>query len=72
MENINLESRLVGDIKGEFIIAAYQRGYRWKEEVRLLLNDINDIPQEQNYCLQPIVVKKLEEEKYDLIDGLQR
>ncbi len=72
MEHINLESRLVGDISGEFFVAAYQRGYRWKEEVELLLKDINEIPGEQNYCLQPIVVKKLGENKYELIDGQQR
>lgn len=72
MANISLESKLVGNIEGEFIVEAYQRGYRWKEEVTMLLNDINDIEVGKNYCLQPIVVKKLADKKYELIDGQQR
>lgn len=67
-----LETKLVGDIKGNFFIPAYQRGYRWKEEVEMLLNDINEIPECANYCLQPIVVKKVDNNKYELIDGQQR
>ena len=39
--NIQLEERLVGQIKGEFYVPSYQRGYRWDEtHVRQLLNDI--------------------------------
>ena len=72
MSNINLDTKLVGEIKGDFIIPAYQRGYRWKEEVKMLLDDINGIPDGANYCLQPIVVKKLGNGKYELIDGQQR
>lgn len=67
-----LETKLVGDIKGNFYIPAYQRGYRWKEEVEMLLNDINEIPEGANYCLQPIVVKNVDNNKYELIDGQQR
>lgn len=67
-----LEPKLVGDIKGKFYIPAYQRGYRWESEhILMLLNDIwenGDV----NYCLQPIVVKKIEEENFELIDGQQR
>ena len=66
-----------------FYIPAYQRGYRWTaQEVRDLLNDINEfIPREINdtedktwYCLQPIVVKKRNENEYEyeVIDGQQR
>jgi len=76
MNNINLEPKLVGGIEGEFHIPAYQRGYRWKEEVEMLLNDINDIDVGINYSLQPIVVKKISSDenivKYELIDGQQR
>lgn len=76
MNNINLEPKLVGSIEGEFYIPAYQRGYRWKEEVEMLLNDINDIDVGINYSLQPIVVKKFFNDenivKYELIDGQQR
>lgn len=70
--NVNLETKLIGQIKGDFLVPAYQRGYRWKEEVKMLLDDINDIPEGAKYCLQPIVVKKLQDDKYELIDGQQR
>lgn len=74
VNNIHLEPKLVGSIEGEFYVPAYQRGYRWKEEVEILLNDINEIDAGQNYSLQPIVVKKIAdaESKYELIDGQQR
>ena len=72
MSNISLDLKLVGEIKGDFVIPAYQRGYRWNEEVKMLLDDINGIPDGANYCLQPIVVKKLGNDKYELIDGQQR
>ena len=72
MDNISLDPKLVGNIEGEFFVPAYQRGYRWKEEVSMLLNDINEIPEVQNYSLQPIVVKNLGGNKYELIDGQQR
>ena len=71
-DNALLEPKLVGDIKGKFFIPAYQRGYRWESEhILMLLNDIwenGDV----NYCLQPIVVKKIEDETFELIDGQQR
>ena len=72
MNDIILEPKLVGNIEGEFHIPAYQRGYRWKEEAEMLLNDINEIVEGQNYSLQPIVVKNIGENKYELIDGQQR
>ncbi len=53
---MNLDLKTIGDIKGEFYIPAYQRGYRWKEEVEMLLNDI-DVFEDKFYCLQPIVVR---------------
>ena len=72
MNNINLEPKLVGSIEGEFYVPAYQRGYRWKEEVAMLLSDIHEIPEGQNYSLQPVVVKNIGDKKYELIDGQQR
>lgn len=69
---MNLEEKLVGNISGKFIIEAYQRGYRWsKDEIQHLLDDINEVPDGQNYCLQPIVVKD-NNGVYELIDGQQR
>jgi len=72
IEQAVLEPKLVNNIKGQFFIPAYQRGYRWeKEHVQMLLNDIWD-NKDQNYSLQPVVVKKLHENYYELIDGQQR
>ena len=69
---MNLEEKIIGEIKGDFTIEAYQRGYRWGEdEVKHLLEDINKIPDGQKYCLQPVVVKNVNG-KYELIDGQQR
>ena len=68
----NYGAKLVGAIAGEFIIPSYQRGYRWDEEVTMLLDDINDIPDGAEYCLQPVVVRNIAESKYELIDGQQR
>lgn len=72
MNRINIEPKLVGNIEGEFYVPAYQRGYRWKEEVKMLLNDFHEIEEGKNYSLQPIVVKKLGDNKFELIDGQQR
>lgn len=82
MSNIKLTTKLVGKIKGHFILPDYQRGYRWTvDEVKKLLNDIFANGKD-NYCLQPIVVKRLNgnnseseesgNEEYELIDGQQR
>ena len=68
---ILLETKLVSDIKGTFYVPSYQRGYRWGEdEVRRLLNDIYNNGK-KNYCLQPVVVRKMDN-SYELIDGQQR
>lgn len=69
---IQLEEKLVGQIEGEFYVPSYQRGYRWDEtQVKALLNDIYENG-EKPYCLQPIVVRKDEQGRYELIDGQQR
>lgn len=69
---MNLEEKIISEISGNFIIEAYQRGYRWgKDEVESLLEDISEIPDGQKYCLQPVVVKN-ENGVYELIDGQQR
>lgn len=72
----------INDLFGlNFIIPSYQRGYRWDEiQVRDLLEDIwnfcekEDDKKDSFYCLQPIIVKKYEqdEKKYKLVDGQQR
>lgn len=80
----------VFEINGNFWVPDYQRGYRWsQEEVTQLLNDIWELTADANskrmYCLQPLVVKKLDDtsqtvddvektvtDRYELIDGQQR
>lgn len=68
---IKLETKLVGEVEGNFYVPSYQRGYRWGEaEVIRLLDDINSNGT-KNYCLQPIVVRR-REDSFELIDGQQR
>ena len=69
---IKLDTKMVGDISGNFYVPSYQRGYRWEEtEVVRLLDDIYSTEGKRNYCLQPVVVRK-NADKYELIDGQQR
>lgn len=69
--DIILDTKLVGEIKGEFFVPSYQRGYRWGEdEVTRLLDDVY-LNRKRNYCLQPVVVRK-NDDKFELIDGQQR
>lgn len=95
MEEINdpLVLKTINEILDkQFFIPHFQRGYRWtNQQVTQLLNDIDafnpkEIPGKQNektfYCLQPVVVKllnddikrleNLEGEWYEVIDGQQR
>ena len=72
MADITLETRLVKDIKGTFVVPSYQRGYRWgRDEVTRLLDDIYE-NFGKNYCLQPVVVARRGDGSYELIDGQQR
>ena len=78
MTNAKLETKLVDELSGKFFVPSYQRGYRWeKNEVERLLDDIYNLngangQPNKNYCLQPVVVKKLDENYFELIDGQQR
>lgn len=94
MAENKIELRAVNELLGmKFYIPSYQRGYRWTEQqVKDLLNDINEFKPEKNkdtneetwYCLQPLVVRRMDEndsrlEKendridwYEVIDGQQR
>ncbi|UMB61412.1 DUF262 domain-containing protein [Lutibacter sp. A80] len=82
MENI-LELKTISELQEyDFYIPSYQRGYRWSsKEVIELLNDIsnftprlvNDSTDEKTwYCLQPIVIKEIDNNKFEVIDGQQR
>lgn len=80
-----LTEKPIGELLGmNFFIPSYQRGYRWTErQVEDLLDDIwefinkSDKNPNEWYCLQPIVVKKLNlenvtTEQYEVLDGQQR
>ena len=93
MTENNIELKSVRDLLGmKFFIPSYQRGYRWtKQQVNDLLNDVNEfepleLPDSKEktwYCLQPLVVKEMDENDtrlpkndkkdwYEVIDGQQR
>ena len=70
MAENKIELKSVNELIGmKFFIPSYQRGYRWTEQqVNDLLNDVNDFKptkdesgNESWYCLQPLVVAKMEE-----------
>ena len=75
-----IEQKSIRDIidkKIKFNVPAYQRGYRWdKLNVTDLLDDLLEFMQDGSsgkfYCLQPLVVKKIGENRYNVIDGQQR
>jgi hypothetical protein len=73
-----LTHKTIGDIRGQFVVPDYQRGYRWDQnDVRRLLEDIWG-SQGKEYSLQPIVVQIFKqgqngaEHEWELIDGQQR
>ena len=69
---MKFETKGVLEIKGNFFVPDYQRGYRWGEnEVKQLLEDIYENGLKP-YYLQPIVVKTIKNKSYELIDGQQR
>lgn len=79
MENIICE-KLINELLDEkFFVPSYQRGYRWEErQVRDLLDDFYEFSSihtdaKDVYCLQPVVVTKIEESgAWEVIDGQQR
>ena len=69
---MKFEIKGILEIKGNFFVPDYQRGYRWGEnEVKQLLEDIYENGL-KSYYLQPIVVKPIKGEGFELIDGQQR
>lgn len=69
MEENKIELKSVSELLGmKFFIPSYQRGYRWTEQqVKDLLNDILEFSQKKKqeyefYCLQPLVVKRKDED----------
>lgn len=79
MDENNIKLKSINELfRMKFFIPSYQRGYRWTEQqVTDLLNDINEFcPQKAKgtnedtwYCLQPLVVRKMEENDSRLEKG---
>lgn len=71
MAENKIELKSIRELLGmRFFIPSYQRGYRWTEQqVEDLLNDVNDYKATEGsfYCLQPLVVKRREEDIFDKI-----
>lgn len=79
--NAQLRLRSVFDLLNErFVVASYQRGYRWTaQQVEALLEDLaafqlasRQSSSDTYYCLQPIVVRRRAESEWELVDGQQR
>ena len=71
----------IADLAGlTFLVPPYQRGYRWTEvQVTELLDDLLYFGEVREYsrsdtfyCLQPVLVKPLGSQEYELVDGQQR
>src|SRR5438552_4122059 len=70
------------DASGEtqrYLIASYQRGYRWSPlQVTQLLEDIREFTRRRDpqpdefYCLQPLVLKVSAGGGFEVVDGQQR
>lgn len=69
-----IAEKRINDLKGmKFNVPSYQRGYRWtSHEVTTLLNDLYNHDSDLKYCLQPLIVKKVADNIYDVVDGQQR
>ena len=58
-----------------YYIPSYQRGYRWDDkQVTDLLDDLYEVfvTKQESYCLQPLVVSTIEDNRFEIIDGQQR
>lgn len=71
---MGIAEKRIEELKGmKFNVPSYQRGYRWtKHEVTTLLEDLYNHDSKLKYCLQPLIVKKVSENTYDVVDGQQR
>lgn len=58
-----------------FIIPYLQRAYKWKEkQAKQMLEDFSEFLKQEKtyYCMQPLAVAKIGDNKYELLDGQQR
>jgi len=69
-------TKTIGELKGHrFFVPSYQRGYRWTEyEIRALLDDVSEFSTDgnQRYCIQPLIVKRRDDDSFEVVDGQQR
>lgn len=78
MANQSAKMISIKELNGKtFYVPAYQRGFRWsKQQMVELIEDLYDFVGRNNkqkiYSLQPIVVKKRDDNTFELIDGQQR
>jgi hypothetical protein len=87
MNSASIGLKPIGNLLGDssagppdFWIPKYQRGYRWRKiDVTRLLNDLTEFldedtgrPMRPFYCLQPLVVKKITDTTWEIVDGQQR
>jgi len=75
-ENMSIEPKTIGQLKDyHFFVPSYQRGYRWTEnEAVALLDDVSEFPTEggKRYCIQPLIVKRRDDDSFEVVDGQQR
>ena len=80
---MSVQIKTIGDFKDPscpendhcFFVPSYQRGYRWTEdEVTALLDDVKEFSTEggKKYCIQPLIVKRRSDGKWEVVDGQQR
>jgi hypothetical protein len=70
---ISVGELLTGSLK--FQIPSFQRGYRWdKKQVEDLIDDLKKfvLSNQKSYYLQPLVVRKIRDGVYEVLDGQQR
>ena len=76
--NENFKPVAIGELltgNYHFKIPSFQRGYRWdQKQVDDLIDDLKKFIDSRQKCyyLQPLVVRKTEEDHYEVLDGQQR
>ncbi|MCY2928841.1 MAG: DUF262 domain-containing protein [Planctomycetota bacterium] len=79
--NPTITLKPISDLLSEtFFVPSYQRGFRWtRRQVTDLLDDVWEFQSKADtqdrasfYCLQPVVVKRRDDGRWELVDGQQR
>ena len=73
-DEVCLETHCLGRVfSNDLAIPDYQRNYCWEEkQLRNLWNSLKEIPATGQYHLGTIILQKVDEKKYNVIDGQQR